>query len=165
MMYCRQEVSFKTELDALNCQYGDVVLVALPMDNSLVSGRITAWDETTNRITVDQYLDPDAVTGVIYIRRPDGSVWGGTCVYADDYSLTLTAVLDWDIQEWLDENPSLEQPYFCYGGTFKGWVKSIKPSQNTASVTVVNYSDKIFVDDIFEGYGISPYGTCKYGSK
>ena len=165
MMYCRQEVSFKTELDALNCQYGDVVLVALPMDNSLVSGRITAWDETTNKITVDQYLDPDAVTGVIYIRRPDGSVWGGTCVYADDYSLTLTAVLDWDIQDWLDENPSLEQPYFCYGGTFKGWVKSIKPSQNTASVTVVNYSDKIFVDDIFEGYGISPYGTCKYGSK
>ena len=165
MMYCRTEVSFKTELDALNCQYGDVVLVALPMDVTMRSGRVVSFDPDTQVLTVDQLITADDVTGVIYIRRPDGSVWGGTCVHKDDYELYLTAALDWEMTEWMDENPQMERPFFCFGGTFKGWVTSIKPNGTTASVTVINYSDRIFVDDIFEGYGISPYGTCKYGSK
>jgi len=163
MIYLRQEVQFKTELDALNCQYGDVVLVALPMNASLVSGRIVGWSTSENRIVVDQILKEEDVTGVIYIRRPDGSVWGGTCVYESENSLILTAVLDWSISEyWTD---TTERPYFCFGEVFKGWVKSIKPNQTQATVIVTNYSDKIFVDDKFEGYGISPYGTCQYGSK
>jgi hypothetical protein len=165
MMYCRQEVSFKTELDALNCQYGDVVLVALPMNANLVSGRIRAIDESTNIITTDQNFTTEQVTGVIYIRRPDGSVWGGTCIFSDNGKLQLTSVLDWSISDWLNDYPNLEQPYFCFGDVFKGWVKSIKPSEHTASVTVINYSDRIFADDIFSGYGVSPYGTCAYGSK
>lgn len=163
MIYLRQEVQFKTELDALNCQYGDVVLVALPMNASLVSGRIVGWSGSKNRIVVDQILKEEDVTGVIYIRRPDGSVWGGTCVYESENSLILTAVLDWSISAyWTD---TTERPYFCFGEVFKGWVKSIKPNQTQATVIVTNYSDKIFVDDKFEGYGISPYGTSQYGSK
>lgn len=165
MMYCRQEVTFKTELDALNCQYGDVVLVALPMNASLVSGRIKSYAVEDNSIIVDQILKDEDVTGVIYIRRPDGSVWGGTCVYKNTNSLILTSIIDWDIDDWITNHDTEEQPYFCYGEVFKGWVKSIKPNQSQASVTVSNYSDLIFVDDKFEGYGISPYGICAYGSK
>ena len=165
MMYLRQEVQFKTELDALNCQYGDVVLVALPMNASLVSGRVKSYSVADNSIVVDQIIEEDKVTGVIYVRRPDGSVWGGTCAFKSQNSLILTAVLDWDIADWIENHDNEEPPYFCYGDVFKGWVKSIKPNQQQATVVVSNYSDLIFVDDKFDGYGISPYGTCQYGSK
>ncbi len=163
MMYSRQEISFKTELEGLNCAYGDVILVALPMDASLISGRVTAYDSENNIITVDQVINSESVTGVIYIRRYDGSVWGGTCAYLNESQIQLVDYLDWDIYDF--EDSQLEQPFFCFGNVFKGWVKSVKPNdRNEVTITATNYDDRIFTDDIFSGYGISPYGTCAYGS-
>ena len=45
------------------------------------------------------------------------------------------------------------------------WVTAVEPQDKTVTLTLVNYSEDIFTDDIIpsEGYGISPYGITPYG--
>lgn len=73
LTYCKTQYEIQTELDGLNCQYLDYVGLVLPQELSNVTGRITAYDSTAKTITVDQSIPARFDSGVVYVRKKDGS--------------------------------------------------------------------------------------------
>lgn len=147
MTFCRTKYSFQTEMDALNCQYGDVVLLALPQSVKTWFGSIIAYKD--NVITIDKKVNEDDVNGIIYLRKPNGSTASSECVYIDSKHILLTTPQEW-ISEWFETKSNVqERPYFAFGEVVKCWVTSIKPNNNKCSVECINYDDRIFKDDPF----------------
>jgi hypothetical protein len=59
----------------------------------------------------------------------------------------------------------MEYPFFAIGELIKAWVTEVNPGDKRVSITLVNYDEGVFTDDLpsYRGYGISPYGTADYG--
>lgn len=165
-LFCRTSVSFQTELDALNCQYGDLVLVALPQSVRNWFGRVLGYDAATMTATLDKKVNAADVNGVIWLRKPDGVPADCGCVPAGGNLVRLTDPQPW-LGEWLAERRSSEElPLFAFGTVMKCRVTSIKPSGHKCSVECVNFDERIYADDpFFDGYGETPYGLSPYGGK
>ena len=144
VLYQRKQIDFDCEFDALNCNYGSLIAVALPQDMNTYNGYVTHYDSHTYTITVSDKV-PEDVT-IIYIRRYDGSIQQLSCTYISDYAIQLLAPLDF---EWSD-NSQYDLPHYAIGKVEKYWVTSIKPTEKKCSVTAINYDARVFVDDQIE---------------
>ena len=165
LRYLREtRVTYKiqTELDGLNCQYNDLVGLVLDEDMSNITGRVTSQDGAGTGITVDMEIPRTLTAGVIYIRKTDGTCLTTTYSRVDSHHLTLAD----SMPAWNNEfGASIEYPFFAIGELAICWVTAVEPQDKTVTLTLVNYSEDIFTDDIIpsEGYGISPYGITPYG--
>ena len=141
LTYCKTQYEIQTELDGLNCQYLDYVGLVLPQELSNISGRITAYDSTAKTITVDQSIPARFDSGVVYVRKKDGSSVSYAFTRADTYTLVLgSALFDWD------ENygATIEYPYFALGSVVPCWVQSVEPGDKSCTLKLVNYDARIF---------------------
>ena len=152
----------RTELDGLNCQFNDLVGLVLDEDLSNITGRITEYDAATLTATCDMEIPRNHTAGIVYIRQKDGAPISRTFTRKDSHHITL----DSDIFSWDDRyGADLEYPFFAIGEMVICWVTAVTPQDKTCELTLINYSEDIFTDDLIpsEGYGISPYGITPYG--
>lgn len=141
----RVTYKIKTELDGLNCQYNDLVGLVLDEDMSNITGRITAYDSDTLTVTTDQQIKATHSAGIIYIRQLDGSPITRTFTRKDSHHLQLAAAMfQWDDRYGAD----LEYPFFAIGEMVRCWVTGVTPADKTCELTLVNYADDIFTDDL-----------------
>ena len=143
----RVTYDIKTELNGLNCHFNDLVGLVLDENLSNITGRIISIMGLT--VTTDMELPADILDGVIYISRKDGSYGEYTFRRAGNHSLILDSDpgIIWD-----DEfGVSLEYPLFAIGELQLCWVTAVKPEgNNRCSLSLINYSEDIFKDDIKE---------------
>lgn len=141
LTYCKTQYEIQTELDGLNCQYLDYVGLVLPQELSNISGRITEYDSSAKTITVDQPIPSSASSGVIYVRKKDGSSVSYAFTRVGTYKLALgSSLFDWD------ENygATIEYPFFAIGEIVPCWVQSVEPGDKTCTLKLVNYDSRIF---------------------
>ena len=141
LTYCKTQYEIQTELDGLNCQYLDYVGLVLPQELSNISGRITAYDSTAKTITVDQPIPSSHSTGVIYVRKKDGSSVNYPYTRTDTYKLVLgSSLFDWD----KNYGATIEYPFFAIGEIVPCWVQSVDPGDKSCTLKLVNYDARIF---------------------
>ncbi|WP_031578860.1 host specificity factor TipJ family phage tail protein [Ruminobacter sp. RM87] len=143
----RVTYDIKTELNGLNCQFNDLVGLMLDENLSNITGRITGINGQT--VTTDIELPEDIWEGIVYISRKDGSYGEYTFYRNDSHTLYLDTYpdIDWDSEF----GKSLEYPLFAIGELQLCWVTAVKPeSNNRCSLSLINYSEDIFKDDIKE---------------
>ena len=141
LTYCKTQYEIQTELDGLNCQYLDYVGLVLPQELSNISGRITEYDSSAKTITVDQPIPSSTSSGVIYVRKKDGSSVSYAFTRVDTYKLALgSSLFDWD------ENygSTIEYPFFAIGEIVPCWVQSVEPGDKSCTLKLVNYDSRIF---------------------
>ena len=141
LTYCKTQYEIQTELDGLNCQYLDYVGLVLPQELSNISGRITAYDSSAKTITVEQPIPSSTSSGVIYVRKKDGSSVSYAFTRVETYKLALgSSLFDWD------ENygATIEYPYFALGSVVPCWVQSVEPGDKSCTLKLVNYDARIF---------------------
>ena len=158
----RVTYKIKTELDGLNCQYNDLVGLVLDENMSNITGRVLAYDSETFTITTDQQVPLTYSAGIVYIRKLDGTPITRTFTRVDSHHLQLSdAMFTWNERYGAD----LEYPFFAIGELVRCWVTGVTPADKTCELTLINYADDIFTDDLTasEGYGINPYGISPYG--
>ncbi len=154
----RVTYDIETELDALNCQYNDLVGLFLDEEFSNITGRVLSSDETT--ITVDMEIPEERQTGTIYIRNLDGTPNEFVFTRLNSHQLELDRELSWNA----DFGVSIEFPFFAIGEMVLCWVTDIQSNDRKCQVKLINYDESIFVDDLIDfGYGLSPYGITPYG--
>ena len=143
----RVTYEIKTELNGLNCEFNDLVGLVLDENLSNITGRIISISGLT--VTTDMELPTGILDGVIYISRKDGSFGEYTFRRVENHSLVLDSDpgIIWD-----DEfGVSLEYPLFAIGELQLCWVTAVKPEgNNRCSLSLINYSEDIFKDDIKE---------------
>lgn len=139
--YCKTQYEIQTELDGLNCQYLDYVGLVLPQELSNVSGRITAYDSTAKTITVDQSIPARFDSGVVYVRKKDGSSINYPFVRKDNFTLEISgSFIAWDPEY----GKTLEYPFFAIGEIVPCWVQSVEPGDKSCTLKLVNYDERIF---------------------
>lgn len=141
LTYCKTQYEIQTELDGLNCQYLDYVGLVLPQELSNISGRITEYDGSAKTITVDQAIPARFDSGVVYVRKKDGSSVSYAFTRIGTYKLALgSSLFDWD------ENygKTLEYPFFAIGEIVPCWVQSVEPGDKSCTLKLVNYDSRIF---------------------
>ena len=141
LTYCKTQYEIQTELDGLNCQYLDYVGLVLPQELSNITGRITAYDSAAKTITVDQPIPSSTSSGVIYVRKKDGSSVSYAFTRVETYKLALgSSLFDWD------ENygSTIEYPFFAIGDIVPCWVQSVEPGDKSCTLKLVNYDARIF---------------------
>ena len=107
------------------------------------------YNEPENAFVADFIGDSNILDGIIYISRKDGSYGEYTFRRTGNHSL----ILDTDPGiVWDDEfGVSLEYPLFAIGELQLCWVTAVKPEgNNRCSLSLINYSEEIFRDDIKE---------------
>ena len=144
VMYQRKQIDFDCEFDALNCNYGSLIAVALPQDLNAYSGYVIDYDSNTLICELSDTVPSDV--SLIYIRRYDGTVQQINCTYIDNAHVQLLSELDFNLRS----NVQLDLLHYAIGKIEKYWVTSIKPSDKKCSVTAINYDARVFVDDPFE---------------
>ena len=144
VMYQRKQIDFDCEFDALNCNYGSLIAVALPQDLNAYSGYILNYDSDTLICELSDTVPSDV--SLIYIRRYDGTVQQINCTYIDNTHVQLLSAIDFNLRS----NIQLDLPHYAIGKVEKYWVTSIKPSDKKCSVTAINYDARVFVDDQIE---------------
>lgn len=144
IMYQRKQIDFDCEFDALNCNYGSLIAVALPQDLNAYSGYVIDYDSNTLICELSDTVPSDV--SLIYIRRYDGTVQQINCTYIDNTHVQLLSELDFNLRS----NVQLDLPHYAIGKIEKYWVTSIKPSDKKCSVTAINYDARVFVDDQIE---------------
>ena len=161
LMSTRVTYKIETEYDGLNCQYNDLVGLVLDENLSNVTGRVTEYVSSSHTIETDMEIPEALTTGIIYIRKLDGSMSQYTYTRSDSHHLVIDGSLTW----CSDYGISMEYPFFAIGELIKAWVTEVNPGDKRVSITLVNYDEDIFTDDLpsLRGYGISPYGTADYG--
>ena len=141
LTYCKTQYEIQTELDGLNCQYLDYVGLVLPQELSNVSGRITAYDSTAKTITVDQSIPARFDSGVVYVRKKDGSSINYPFVRKDALTLEISGgFIPWDPEY----GKTLEYPFFAIGEIVPCWVQSVEPGDKSCTLKLVNYDERIF---------------------
>ena len=141
LTYCKTQYEIQTELDGLNCQYLDYVGLVLPQELSNISGRITEYDSSAKTIIVDQPIPSSTSSGVIYVRKKDGSSVSYAFTRIGTYKLALgSSLFDWD------ENygTTIEYPFFAIGEILPCWVQSVEPGDKSCTLKLVNYDSRIF---------------------
>lgn len=144
VMYQRKQIDFDCEFDALNCNYGSLIAVALPQDLNAYSGYIINYDSNTLICELSDTVPSDV--SLIYIRRYDGTVQQINCTYIDNTHVQLLSELDFNLRS----NVQLDPLHYAIGKVEKYWVTSIKPSDKKCSVTAINYDARVFADDQIE---------------
>ena len=144
VMYQRKQIDFDCEFDALNCNYGSLIAVALPQDLNAYSGYVIDYDSDTLICELSDTVPSDV--SLIYIRRYDGTVQQISCTYIDNTHVQLLSELDFNLRS----NVQLDLLHYAIGKIEKYWVTSIKPSDKKCSVTAINYDARVFVDDQIE---------------
>lgn len=150
LAYKPAKITFTTELDALNSDYGNYDAVASPL-NANQSFYVTDYSAPT--VTLDGIPDltgPD--TYYAAFRKPNGAFSGHYIVSAgpSSQSVTLSSPATLDFTPVYDG--SMEDT-ICVIGTFdelveRIWIDSISPSSNnTVKVTGEEYIAAIFADD------------------
>lgn len=135
----------RTELDGLNCQFNDLVGLVLDEDLSNITGRITEYDAATLTATCDMEIPRNHTAGIVYIRQKDGAPISRTFTRKDSHHITL----DSDIFSWDDRyGADLEYPFFAIGELVICWVTAVTPQDKTCELTLINYSEDIFTDDL-----------------
>ena len=138
----------RTELDGLNCQFNDLVGLVLDEDLSNITGRITEYDAATLTATCDMEIPRNHTAGIVYIRQKDGAPISRTFTRKDSHHITL----DSDIFSWDDRyGADLEYPFFAIGEMVICWVTAVTPQDKTCELTLINYSEDIFTDDLQPG--------------
>lgn len=141
LTYCKTQYEIQTELDGLNCQYLDYVGLVLPQELSNVTGRITAYDSTAKTITVDQSIPARFDSGVVYVRKKDGSSINYPFVRKDALTLEISGnFIPWDPEY----GKTLEYPFFAIGEIVPCWVQSVEPGDKSCTLKLVNYDSRIF---------------------
>lgn len=141
LTYCKTQYEIQTELDGLNCQYLDYVGLVLPQELSNVTGRITAYDSTAKTITVDQSIPARFDSGVVYVRKKDGSSINYAFVRKDALTLEISgSFIPWDPEY----GKTLEYPFFAIGEIVPCWVQSVEPGDKSCTLKLVNYDSRIF---------------------
>lgn len=141
LTYCKTQYEIQTELDGLNCQYLDYVGLVLPQELSNVTGRITAYDSTAKTITVDQSIPARFDSGVVYVRKKDGSSINYAFVRKDNFTLEISgSFIPWDPEY----GKTLEYPFFAIGEIVPCWVQSVEPGDKSCTLKLVNYDSRIF---------------------
>lgn len=135
----------QTEMDGLNCQYNDLVGLVLDEELSNITGRITGHGLTLDDITTDMEIPEALGTGVIYIRKKDGTSMSTTYTRQDSHHLTLADALpEWDPRYGED----LEPPFFAIGNMVTCWVTAVEPQDKRVTLTLTNYAPEVFTDDL-----------------
>ena len=158
----RVTYKIETEYDGLNCQYNDLVGLVLDENISNITGRVTVYDADDLTVTTDMEIPSQLTGGIIYIRAMNGSAEQYTYSRIDSHHLSIDRALP----EWSDDYGTvMEFPFFAIGEMVRCWVTSVSPADKKVSLTLVNYDEDIFTDDLPQahGYGISPYGLSPYG--
>ena len=141
LTYCKTQYEIQTELDGLNCQYLDYVGLVLPQELSNISGRITAYDSAAKTITVDQSIPARFDSGVVYVRKKDGSSINYPFVRKDALTLEISgSFIPWDPEY----GKTLEYPFFAIGEIVPCWVQSVEPGDKSCTLKLVNYDSRIF---------------------
>lgn len=141
LTYCKTQYEIQTELDGLNCQYLDYVGLVLPQELSNVTGRITAYNSTAKTITVDQSIPARFDSGVVYVRKKDGSSINYAFVRKDALTLEISgSFIPWDPEY----GKTLEYPFFAIGEIMPCWVQSVEPGDKSCTLKLVNYDSRIF---------------------
>lgn len=141
LTYCKTQYEIQTELDGLNCQYLDYVGLVLPQELSNISGRITAYDSTAKTITVDQSIPARFDSGVVYVRKKDGSSINYPFVRKGALTLEISgSFIPWDPEY----GKTLEYPFFAIGEIVPCWVQSVEPGDKSCTLKLVNYDARIF---------------------
>ena len=141
LTYCKTQYEIQTELDGLNCQYLDYVGLVLPQELSNISGRITAYDSAAKTITVDQSIPARFDSGVVYVRKKDGSSINYAFVRKDNFTLEISgSFIPWDPEY----GKTLEYPFFAIGEIVPCWVQSVEPGDKSCTLKLVNYDSRIF---------------------
>lgn len=141
LTYCKTQYEIQTELDGLNCQYLDYVGLVLPQELSNVTGRITAYNSTAKTITVDQSIPARFDSGVVYVRKKDGSSINYAFVRKDNFTLEISGnFIPWDPEY----GKTLEYPFFAIGEIVPCWVQSVEPGDKSCTLKLVNYDARIF---------------------
>lgn len=141
LTYCKTQYEIQTELDGLNCQYLDYVGLVLPQELSNVTGRITAYDSTAKTIAVDQSIPARFDSGVVYVRKKDGSSINYAFVRKDALTLEISGnFIAWDPEY----GKTLEYPFFAIGEIVPCWVQSVEPGDKSCTLKLVNYDARIF---------------------
>lgn len=141
LTYCKTQYEIQTELDGLNCQYLDYVGLVLPQELSNISGRITAYDSTAKTITVDQSIPARFDSGVVYVRKKDGSSINYPFVRKDALTLEISGnFIAWDPEY----GKTLEYPFFAIGEIVSCWVQSVEPGDKSCTLKLVNYDERVF---------------------
>lgn len=141
----RVTYKIQTEMDGLNCQYNDLVGLVLDEELSNITGRITAHGLTLDAITTDMEIPEELSTGVIYIRKKDGTSMSTTYTRQDSHHLTLADPLpEWDPRFGED----LELPFFAIGNMVTCWVTAVEPQDKRVTLTLTNYAPEVFTDDL-----------------
>lgn len=141
LTYCKTQYEIQTELDGLNCQYLDYVGLVLPQELSNVTGRITAYDSTAKTITVDQSIPARFDSGVVYVRKKDGSSINYAFVRKDNFTLEISgSFIPWDPEY----GATIEYPFFAIGEIVPCWVQSVEPGDKSCTLKLVNYDARIF---------------------
>lgn len=159
LTYTTTKYEIKTELDGLNCQYNDLVGLVLDHNISNITGRIISYQSSI--ITVDREVPSSISSGVVYIRKLDGSMWQTEFSRLTSRTLSLAAELPFAWNE--DYGSVLEYPFFAIGELIKCWVTDVKPNNKSCTLELVNYDERVFTSDLSGGYGVSAYGTSDYG--
>jgi len=141
LTYCKTQYEIQTELDGLNCQYLDYVGLVLPQELSNISGRITAYDSAAKTITVDQSIPARFDSGVVYVRKKDGSSINYAFVRKDNFTLEISGnFIPWDPEY----GATIEYPFFAIGEIVPCWVQSVEPGDKSCTLKLVNYDARIF---------------------
>lgn len=141
LTYCKTQYEIQTELDGLNCQYLDYVGLVLPQELSNISGRITAYDSTAKTITVDQSIPARFDSGVVYVRKKDGSSINYPFVRKDALTLEISGnFIAWDPEY----GKTIEYPFFAIGEIVPCWVQAVEPGDKSCTLKLVNYDSRIF---------------------
>lgn len=141
LTYCKTQYEIQTELDGLNCQYLDYVGLVLPQELSNISGRITAYDSSAKTITVDQSIPARFDSGVVYVRKKDGSSINYPFIRKDALTLEISGgFISWDPEY----GKTLEYPFFAIGEIVPCWVQSVEPGDKSCTLKLVNYDSRIF---------------------
>lgn len=141
LTYCKTQYEIQTELDGLNCQYLDYVGLVLPQELSNISGRITEYDSSAKTITVDQTIPARFDSGVVYVRKKDGSSINYAFVRKDNFTLEISgSFIPWDPEY----GKTLEYPFFAIGEIVPCWVQSVEPGDKSCTLKLVNYDARIF---------------------
>lgn len=146
--YRRKEYRFKTELDALNSQFGDYVALGDDFPEYSQTGRVLAVDD--RQITVDRDLAFTSDTQYIAIRKPDGKLSGPYEAFATSEPNVIEIDDDLDFVPVLDGS---QEPPFYQFGTAQRWteaalVADVKPSgMDSVDVICTNYDERVYADD------------------
>lgn len=141
LTYCKTQYEIQTELDGLNCQYLDYVGLVLPQELSNISGRITEYDSSAKTITVDQSIPARFDSGVVYVRKKDGSSINYAFVRKDALTLEISgSFIPWDPEY----GATIEYPFFAIGEIVPCWVQSVEPGDKSCTLKLVNYDSRIF---------------------